>query len=177
MNRKTISFIFLGLFVFLFIAGFTSGAVKIVPADPSVLIIPSIGVKANVVEVGLTKEGNMGISDDGRVVAWYRYGKRPGEVGSAVINGHVDTKELKQAVFYDLDKLKKGDIIEVVDKNSVTFKFKVVAKKIYDFDDSSAEVFASSSVPMLNLITCAGEWIPSQKIYDKRIVVFSQLME
>jgi sortase A len=149
-----------------------------VPGVPLRLKIPSIGVNANVKQVGLNKNGDMGVTESYDEVGWYKLGPRPGASGSAVIAGHYDGKDTPRAVFYDLEKLKKGDIVEVFDQDGKVFQFKVKGMKVYDFKDSAPEVFNTvGDRPILNLITCAGDWLPSHKMYNKRVVVFTELVE
>ncbi len=148
------------------------------PAKPVRLIIPAIGVDANIQSVGLfwNGDGSMGIPTNFTDVAWYNGGPRPGMPGSAVIDGHLDGKNVKEAVFYNLGNLKPGDLVEVADGAGKVWKFQVVRLATYDYNATTTNIFSSdASVVRLNLITCAGDWIKSQKLYDKRIVVFTEL--
>ena len=149
------------------------------PGTPARLIIPAIGVDANVQSVGLywRGDGTMGIPTNFTDVAWYNLGPRPGMPGSAVIDGHFDGRNVKEAVFYNLGQLKTGDLVEVVDKAGKTFQFRVVATKSYDANASTADIFGGdTSKARLNLITCAGDWDKTQKTYNKRVVVFTELV-
>ena len=111
-------------------------------------------------------------------VAWYNGGPAPGAPGSAVINGHLDGKEVPQAVFYNLGKLKPGDLVEVEDKKGRVVQFRVTGTKLYDYDAPTAEIFAGdASKTQLNLITCTGDWLKTEKLYSKRIVVFTELVQ
>ena len=72
-------------------------------ASPYRLIISSIGVDTAVEMVGVLHDGNLatpslGPWDD---VGWYAAGPRPGEVGSAVIDGHLDRPGGSPAVFWN----------------------------------------------------------------------------
>ncbi len=147
------------------------------PGLPIALSIERIGVSVPIEAVGVTTGGDMGIPKNENDVGWYKYGPRPGASGSAVIVGHFDTKKSPQGVFYNLQELDPGDIVEVLDDKQQVFKFKVLGTKVYDYNASSVEVFATSSKPRLNLITCAGDWLPSHKLYNKRIVVFTELVD
>ena len=149
------------------------------PAMPARLIIPAIGVDANVQSVGLSwkGDGNMGIPTNFTDVAWYNQGPKPGMPGIAVINGHVDGKDVKKAVFYDLGKLKPGDRVEVVDKKGTVVQFRVVGSKTYDYDSPTAAVFiGDGSKTLLNLITCSGDWDKEKRLYRQRIVVTAELV-
>ncbi len=149
------------------------------PGLPVRITIPAIGVDAAIQSVGIAWNvpGEMGIPTNFTDVGWYNEGPRPGMTGSAVIDGHLDGKHTPRAVFFDLGKLNPGDSVNVTDKNGNTFQFSVVAVKAYDYNASTSDIFSSNdSKAHLNLITCAGDWIKSQKLYDKRIIVFTDLV-
>lgn len=82
---------------------------------PVRLKIPRINVNALVEYVGLTSDGAMDVPKGPAEVAWYKLGSRPGEIGSAVIAGHSGWKNNKKAVFDNLNKLKKGDKIYMLE--------------------------------------------------------------
>ena len=149
-------------------------------AEPSRLIIPSIGVDAHVQSVGLywDGDGTMSIPTNFTDVGWYNGGPLPGALGSAVIDGHYDGKNVKEAVFYNLGKLTPGDLVEVVDNDGTTLKFQVVSVKLYDYNATTTEIFSSdTSHSRLNLITCGGSWDKAQGLYSKRVVVFTELIK
>ncbi len=149
------------------------------PGLPVRLLIPSIEVDALVQDVGLADDGSgeLGVPDNFRDVGWYRAGAAPGEDGIAVMDGHVDGRNVPKAVFYNLAKLKQGDLVKVVDERGQTFEFVVLTSKIYDYDAQTDEVFrGDNNVARLNLITCAGAWNKATKLYDKRVVVFTELV-
>src|SRR3989344_851995 len=148
------------------------------PGLPTRLKIYSIGVDAIVQQVGLNKKGEMGIPTNYVDVAWYKEGPRPGAPGSAVIDGHLDCRNTKEAVFYDLEKLKDGDLVEVLDGKGKIFQFRVYDKKVYNYASSTPEVFTSDGSKMLlNLITCTGDWIAASKIYTQRVVIFTEMVK
>jgi LPXTG-site transpeptidase (sortase) family protein len=119
----------------------------------------------------------MGIPTNFTDVGWYTGGPLPGMPGSAVIDGHLDGKNVREAVFYDLDKLAIGDLVEVADNQGQTLQFRVVATKIYDYDAITTDIFSGdTATSRLNLITCSGTWLKGEKLYDKRIVVFTELV-
>jgi len=148
------------------------------PSKPVRLIIPAIGVNANIQSVGLAwqNNGEMGIPTNFTDVGWYNQGPRPGAPGSAVIDGHLDGKNVPEAVFYHLGDLKPGDLVEVVDAGGKTLQFRVTSTKLYDYNAPTTDIFSSNDTKEhLNLITCAGDWIPTQKLYNQRVVVFTEL--
>lgn len=143
---------------------------------PARIRIPALGVDAEVVDVGLGKTGNMAVPYTFAQAGWYRYGPKPGELGSAVLDGHVDNGLGVPAVFYKLGELKPGDDIYIDTKAGGTLHFKVAETAAYDVADVPLEkVFNRSDAPRLNLITCEGDWVQSQKMYNERRVVYAVL--
>jgi LPXTG-site transpeptidase (sortase) family protein len=158
----------------------TESAVPSTPSPPPIsLTIPSIGVVAKIQPVGLTADGSGEMAPPSNFVdvAWYKDGTVPGMNGSAVIAGHLSGKSVPQAIFYNLEKLTLGDNIMVTDESGATLTFKVTAVKSYGYTDPADEVFlGDKTVARLNLITCSGRWLPEINLFDKRIVIFSELV-
>lgn len=145
-------------------------------SKPLRLNIPAISVDAHVQHVGISRKGNMAVPSNYTDVGWYRYGSIPGEQGSAVIAGHVDNGFGKAGVFFDLNKLKIGDDIYVSGENGERLHFKVINKQTYHYNEVPTEmVFNDNYSFRLNLITCDGNWLPAEKVYDSRLVVFAEL--
>ncbi len=142
---------------------------------PVRLKIPKLGIDANVIEVGITDTGNMDVPQTLEEVGWYKYGPKPGEKGSAVIDGHLGVGE--RGVFVELNKLQAGDHIFVDDENGQTTSFIVRETKIYDRLEHPDEVFVSKDGAHLNLITCSGDWISSIQATPNRLVVFTDLVK
>ncbi len=160
-----------------------AGAAPSVQADvvpvgmPETLVIPAIGVSAPVVAVGIAKDGSLGVPSDAVHVAWYKYGPKPGEPGAAVIDGHLDTIHSPEAVFYNLDKLAPGDEVDIVTAAGERLVFRVTGTETLPYDATTSAIFTTTStVPELNLITCAGDWVKAIKLYNERFVVFSKLV-
>ncbi len=146
-----------------------------VPRDattfPERLKIPSILVDATVQDVGITRKGNMSTPSNFTDVGWFKYGTVPGEMGSAVIAGHVDNGLALPGVFANLDKIKVGDDIYVETAGGKKIQFKVTSKKLYEYTDKTDEVFNENDGSYLKLITCAGVWLPENRTHDQRLVV------
>ena len=141
---------------------------------PTRLKIPSIGVDAQIESLGLTKGGAMDAPVGPSNAGWYNLGPKPGEIGSAVMDGHFGWKNHIPAVFDNLSKLKKGDTIQVVDGNGVTTTFIVRETKILSADADATQVFTSSdNKSHLNLITCNGKWDTTTKNRPSRLIVFA----
>jgi sortase (surface protein transpeptidase) len=143
------------------------------------LVIPAIGVNAPIEMVGVSSDGSLAVPtqnpwDD---VGWYSPGVRPGERGSAVIDGHLDRPGGYPAVFWNLRNLRVGDVVLVVEKDR-TYRFRVTAAAYYPPTGQAPlqKIFGNTSGSYLNLITCAGQWIPIQHQTTLRLVVYTTLM-
>jgi len=148
--------------------------------NPTELLIPKIEVVTDVQSVGITAGGNMAVPDNYTDVGWFRLGAEPGAPGSAVLAGHLDTGSGKPAVFYRLSELAIGDEIFVKNEEGETLKFVVTGSRLVDYDNPPAEVIEElfgkpkNENSYLNLITCDGDWIPEEKTYNTRLIVFSK---
>jgi sortase A len=144
-------------------------------ALPVRLQIPSIKIDAAIQYVGLTGSGSMEVPQGRADVAWYKFGPRPGDLGSAVIAGHRGRPHAPRTVFDNLSKLHKGDMVYVRESDGRVISFVVRETRIYGANESAPEVFANTSDSHLNLITCDGTWNYGTAAFDKRIVVFTDL--
>jgi LPXTG-site transpeptidase (sortase) family protein len=144
------------------------------PKFPVRLLIPSINVDAQIEQVGITGNDEMEVPGDPSNVGWYYLGSRPGENGSAVIDGHLNRTDGRKGVFTDLEKLKLGDEVYVEDNHGDTFTYIVRKSRSYN-PGVVEEVFVVNDSPHLNLITCEGKWDKDKNSYTKRLVVFADI--
>lgn len=142
---------------------------------PMRLKIPSINVDAAVEYVGLAPDGTMDVPKNPDDVAWFEFGPRPGNNGSAVIAGHYGVwKNKKSSVFDNLYKLRKGDKLYIEDDKGMIISFVVRESRRYDPEADASDVFSSNDgKPHLNLITCEGVWDKVSKSYSQRLVIFT----
>lgn len=143
---------------------------------PVRLKIPSLKVNAVVERIGLTSAKEVEVPKGHGHVGWYKLGPKPGDEGSAVIDGHFARKTSGWAVFNDLYKLRKGDKLSIQDSNGKVLNFVVQSSRIYDVNAHPSEVYVSDSGSHLNLVTCIGTWINSLHGFNKRLVVFTDLV-
>jgi len=140
------------------------------------LKIPRINVYSDVEEVGLSSDGTMDVPINPYNVAWFKFGTRPGEKGSAVIAGHFGWKDGAAAAFDDLYKLSKGDKLYVEDNKGATITFVVRESRRYNLNADTSGIFVSNDgKPHLNLITCWGSWNEASQSYSGRLVVFTDM--
>lgn len=147
---------------------------------PERLIIPKLGIDADIQHVGITKSGNMAAPNNFKDVSWYKFGTVPGARGSAVISGHEDNAISTPAIFYDLHKLVVGDEVIVTIESGERLHFKVTKTEIQPYNLSGPildKIFNANDSHRLNLITCTGDWLPEAKTNDKRLIVYTELME
>lgn len=143
------------------------------------LVIPTIGVNASIEPVGVLSNGDMAVPTqnpwDG--VGWYKYGPYPGVQGSAVIDGHLDRPGGSPAVFWKLRNLHIGDIIMIVNPGEKPMHFRIMNMKYYAPNNAPLQtIFKNMTGTFLNLITCAGQWIPSQHQTTLRLVIYTALV-
>ena len=143
---------------------------------PAWLTIPKIQVNARVEHIGLTTEGAVGVPDGAFDVSWFKVGPRPGQTGSAVISGHTGIwKDGTHSVFDLLHTLTVGDEIHVKDDAGAVRTFVIKKTRIYGKDETVPEIFNKTDGKYLNIITCHGQYLKSQKTYSQRFVVFAEL--
>jgi sortase (surface protein transpeptidase) len=146
-------------------------------ARPTAVYIPSIGVSAPLMELGLDAGGAIQNPplDSPNLAGWYRYGAVPGRRGAAVITGHLDTRS-GPAVFARLKEVKRGDQVQVlradrsvavfvVDKVEHTPKERFPAKKVY----------GKIAYPGLRLVTCGGAFDRQAHSYRDNTIVYAHL--
>jgi sortase A len=190
-KNLAINFFFLILIVFIAYLVFNKNTVEItarvtVPvlsqdysgeeatSTPISISIPSIDVAADVVKVGITSEGNMAVPSNFDDTGWYRRGPAPGQVGNAVVAGHLDDGRGNGAVFERLSELRIGDKVFVTNEVGEKLAFEVREIRLVSYNDPPLEeIFGTSTAMRLNLITCDGTWLPEKNMYDKRLVVFT----
>jgi sortase (surface protein transpeptidase) len=141
------------------------------PAVPVRLAIPTLGVDAQVVPVGLEPNGEMQVPPADQA-GWYFYGPRPGEAdGTAVIAAHVDYGG-QRGVFFDLRSLEVGAEVVVADESGVPRRFVVTERFQVDKDQLPIEqIFVADGPPGLTLITCGGSFDSGARSYRDNIVV------
>lgn len=157
-------------------AAIPAGQQRLPSGLPATITIQSIGVSATVAFAGLKADGTMDIKKNPDETAWYQFGTRPGDEGSAVIAGHSGWTGLHGSVFNDIYKLQKGDKISVLDQKGHVKTFVVTGSRHYEPTADASSVFQSSDGKShLNLVTCDGVWVSATNSDSSRLVVFSDL--
>ncbi len=138
---------------------------------PIQIAIPELGVSSPVVQVGLEKDGSMGLPGASEA-GWYQYGQRPGQPqGSAVIAAHVDYNK-KPGVFLKLNSLPIGAEVLVTDDAGAVHRFIVTERfQVEKGELPAAELFRADGDPVLTLVTCGGSFSKSRRSYADNIVI------
>jgi LPXTG-site transpeptidase (sortase) family protein len=145
---------------------------------PTRLIIPKISVDApfTALAIGPTGQLEPPPAHEVNLVGWYAEGASPGERGTAIIAGHVDTAT-SAAVFVYLGELEKGDRFQVERADGRTASFVVDSKETFDKDHfPSDRVYADTPDAQVRLITCAGTYDRQARDYTENLVVFGHLV-
>jgi sortase (surface protein transpeptidase) len=164
---------------------------------PLEIQIPSLGVNAPVLGVGLTSDNVMdapkGPLGDAiwHTAYWFRGGGVPGEIGTATIAAHVDDPLGNPEIFANIQYLRAGDLIVIhIKHTTVDIRFIVDETKLYSLEESSdptvlARIYgsgpaagtgpqpATDGLSHLTLITCAGEIVNGE--FDHYTVVYATL--
>ncbi|WP_406041493.1 class F sortase [Micromonospora sp. NBC_00898] len=149
-------------------------------SNPTTISIPRIGVNAEIMSLGTNPDGTVQVPplDQAQRAGWYSPGASPGEVGNAVIVGHVDSAKLGPAVFFNLGSLQRGDTITVAreDGRSVTFTVDEVTS--YPKTNFPTElVYGPSDKPSLRVVTCGGVFDQTARSYLNNIIVLATMAQ
>jgi sortase (surface protein transpeptidase) len=149
-----------------------SDAVGMAAAAPSRLRISAIELDAPLVGLGIDGAGALVPPEDFDVPGWYEGGTPPGEIGPAVIAGHVDSYD-GPAVFARLHELRPGELVEVA-RGSQWVRFRVTELAWYPKTRFPTEqVYGPTPDPQLRLITCGGGFDHSRRSYTDNLVVYA----
>ena len=143
---------------------------------PLYVNIPAIGVGSELISLGLQSDGSLEVPVDFNQAGWFRGGAVPGEVGPAVIAGHLDSV-LGPGIFSELSLLKPGDVVRVLRRDSKVLTFSVT--RIDSFPKEyfpSDQVYGTTESPELRLITCGGTFNSSSRSYTGNTVVYARLV-
>ncbi|MGH3171165.1 MAG: class F sortase [Trebonia sp.] len=157
----------------------TSGHGPSLPRSiPVAINIPAIDVNSKLLHLGLNPGGTIQVpplTGKADLAAWYKNSVTPGEIGTSVIEGHVDTYA-GPAVFFRLGALKPGDTIDVTLTDGDTAIFRVTGIREYlkeNFPDKT--IYGSTDFAALRLITCGGAFDYATRHYLGSTVVFASL--
>lgn len=141
---------------------------------PIRLEIPTISVDAAFTQVGQKADGTLDVPPHD-LVGWYTGAPTPGEIGPAIVVGHVDSVT-GPAVFWYLEDLKPSDDIRITREDGRVVTFKVEKLETYAQDAfPSAKVYGNINYSGLRLITCEGDFNYATRHYSHNLVVYAKI--
>lgn len=146
-------------------------------AEPVRLQIPQLRIDAPFTDLEIGPSGALDAppADDVNLVGWFAAGASPGERGTSVVAGHVDTTT-SPAVFAELSELDADSRFDIRRDDGTTATFRVDSVETFPKNGfPSDRVYANSSGAQVRLITCAGDYDRSAKDYTENLVVFAHL--
>ncbi len=159
--------------------GTGSGKGPVLPKSAPVSVtIPAIGVQSKLLHLGLNPDGSLqvpSLTTSAGQAAWYKGSATPGQAGTSVIEGHVDSYQ-GPAVFYRLGALRPGSTVDVTLADGITAVFRVTGVREYAKDKFPSKIiFGPSDYAALRLITCGGDFDTATHHYLSSVVVFATL--
>lgn len=141
--------------------------------------IPAIGVHSALLHLGLNADGSLQVpplNTSAGVAAWYKYSVTPGQIGTSVIEGHVDSYQ-GPAIFFRLGALQPGDTVDVRLADGITAIFRINGVRRYLKVDFPANIiYGATNYAALRLITCGGTFDYTTRHYLGSTVVFASLI-
>ena len=157
-----------------------ASAAPLAAAEPVLLEIPAIGVHSRVYPIGLNEDGTIAVPAPGPrydSAAWYRYSPTPGEIGPAIVEGHLDSPTGEPSVFYRLGELRPGDDVNVDRADGTRAVFRVTEVGQYPKTQfPTSTVYGDLDHAGLRVITCAGGIDAATRHYLDNVVVFATLV-
>ncbi len=148
----------------------------VAPDEPRILKIDALGINARIRPMKVNSLGAVqapvNIYDSG----WYTSSSKPGGYGAMFIDGHA-SGATRQGLFAYLDTLKEGNTVSVETGDGQQFNYKVVHVETVSKDgvdmNKALQAYGGAKEG-LNLMTCTGTWVNSQKTLTNRVIVYTE---
>ncbi|WP_100501736.1 class F sortase [Geodermatophilus chilensis] len=151
------------------------GTDRTAAAAPVRVRVPAIAVNSELLRLGTDASGVLVPPDDFTRAGWFAGGAVPGDIGPAVVAGHVDSVD-GPAVFYRLRDLAPGDEVLVDRADGTTARFTVTGVGRYPKDEFPTEaVYGPTPRAELRLVTCGGDFDRARRSYLDNVVVTAVL--
>jgi len=132
------------------------------------ILIPSVGVNSSFVPVGLASNGAVDVPAS--TVGWWNGSAQPGTKGAAFFDGHTP------GALSALAGVSVGSVISVQKADGQVFNYTIVYREtvaLSSVDMRKALRVYGAAAEGLNLMTCAGTYIPSMGTTDQRLIVYA----
>jgi sortase (surface protein transpeptidase) len=142
-------------------------------ARPVALRIPAIAVRTPLERLGRTPQGTLQVPVSTTEAGWYTASPRPGEIGSSIIAGHIDST-VGPGVFFRLRLLRPGALVYVRRSDGTLVVFRVSTERMYPKSRFPTErVYGPTPDAELHLITCGGVFDQATGSYLSNVVVYA----
>jgi hypothetical protein len=141
-------------------------------ARPLYIEIPVLAVARPLGELSADPDtGELSAPADPAMPGWFASGVIPGDIGPAVVGGHVDSRN-GPGVFFELERLRPTDLIMITRSDGRKIRFAVTAVHRYPKDRfPTAAVYGATPVPQLRLVTCGGRFDSRARSYPDNVIV------
>lgn len=150
--------------------------VTLTRSEPVRVRVAKVNIDAPTMPVGRKADGTMQVPGKADITGWYTLAPTPGELGPAIIVGHVD-RPGGPAVFWRLRELVPGDVIEIDRADGKTVRFNV--DKVEQFEQRNfptQAVYGNIDHAGIRLITCGGTFDREIRQYSHNTVVFGSMI-
>ena len=160
------------------VAEIVSTTTQFARSAPVLLSIPKLDLETTFeTPLGLNDDQTIEVPETYTKVGWYMHGATPGEVGPAVVLGHVDSYQ-GPAIFYDLGDLEEGDEVAITREDGTTAVFVITGSERFSQDAFPTElVYGPTDTATLRLVTCSGTYDRGTQRYTHNLVVFGELKD
>jgi len=135
------------------------------------IAIPRLELSGPLDELGVADDGELLAPDDPARAGWYAGGVVPGDLGPAIVGGHVDSRR-GPGVFFALRSLRRDDVVEITRSDGRIARFSVTrVQQVAKEQFPTAAVYGPTARSELRLITCGGRFDRTAHSYTDNVVV------
>lgn len=144
---------------------------------PARVRVPVAGIDVGTERLRLDDRGRLRAPRAWQRAGWWAAGPAPGDVGPAVLAGHVDSPT-GPAAFTGLGAVRPGDLVVVERVDGSTVRFAVDRSAVVAKDDfPTAAVYGPTPDRQLRLVTCDGPYLSDAGGYQANLVVWASAVE
>ena len=143
---------------------------------PVRLQVPSLDLDTPLMDLDLDPDGALQVPPGATPAGWYVGSPAPGQLGPAVLAGHVDYGG-EAGVFARLHELRPGSELTVTrtDGREAVFRVSRVDRVDKDVFPTDA-VYGDLDHAGLRLITCGGRFSRAARSYDDNVIAYAELV-
>lgn len=146
--------------------------------EPKHIRFASINTEGFIQKMGVDQKGQLSAPTNINLAGWFINSAKPGQPGLSIIDGHVDGRQ-NAGIFKRLGDLKQGDVFELELGGGTELSYRVLQVQTVDVAGAENTLFSQDPTvkSQLNLITCGGNFNRESQLYEKRVIVSSELMQ